>query len=159
MKYLSIFFIGLTFFAGSCNTNSNPAPISVLEQLNVDLDLIDNWLVDNEIPDTLHHPSQIRYTINQTGTGLVVPQLTDIVEVAYEGRFLDTGAIFDESTGLELVLNNTISGWQIMVPEMKEGDKFTIYLPSLYGYGTRGSGPIPPNTVIVFDIELLSIRN
>jgi FKBP-type peptidyl-prolyl cis-trans isomerase FkpA len=160
MKNIIFLFIGSMIFSSGCtDLNVLPVPLSEAEQLVIDLELIDNWIAENGIQDVQIHSSKIRYTINEIGAGTIAPKLSDIVKVNYEGRFLDTGTKFDGNPSLDFILSQTIPGWQIMVQEMKEGDSFTIYLPSAYGYGNRGSGPggIPPNTVIVFDIKLLKI--
>ena len=157
MKYLGILFIGLVIFSLGCSTPIDEDTFSEVEQFSTDLSLIDNWIADNKISDTLHHVSEIRYTINQAGTGTESPERYDVVKVAYEGRYLDTGVVFDSNPNFETVLSQTIIGWQLMVPEMKEGDEFTIYIPSLYGYGRYGNVSIAPNTVLVFDIKLIRV--
>ena len=156
MKYIGVVLVGLIVFSIGCKPEE--VSISELEQFNIDLALIDNWITDNAITDTLHHSSEIRYTINQTGTGLR-PLLSDTVYVEYEGRFLDTGEVFDSSTGFSFRLDQTILGWQVMLSDMEEGDDYTIYLPSFFAYGTAGSSIIPPNAVLVFDIHLIRVSN
>jgi FKBP-type peptidyl-prolyl cis-trans isomerase len=133
--------------------------LTELERFNLDSDVIDNWIGINGIADTLHHPTKIVYTINKKGSGTIKPRLSDKVVVTYEGRLLESGKIFDSNTELSIELGSTILGWQIMVQEMRDGDEFTIYLQSFYGYADKGSGDlIPPNTVIAFDIELVRIE-
>jgi FKBP-type peptidyl-prolyl cis-trans isomerase FkpA len=160
MKHLSLFLIviGLSF---ACSTdNTIDTTISVEEQLAIDIALIDNWLADSSITNVLQHPTEIRYTVNKQGTGLEA-QVADVLRVKYEGRFLDTGVVFDSNESFDFVLNSgsIILGWFYMLQEMREGDEFTIYIPSKYAYGTRGNRSIPPNTVIVFDIELIRVGN
>ena len=159
MKQLSIvaIIIALTF---GCNDNNITIPITEAEQLEIDLEMIDNWLADSSITNVLQHPTEIRYTINKQGIG-VPAQIADVLRVKYEGRFLDTGVVFDSNETFDFVLNSgsIILGWFYMLQEMREGDEFTVYIPSKYAYGTRGSGTIPPNTVIVFDIELIRVGN
>jgi FKBP-type peptidyl-prolyl cis-trans isomerase len=159
MKKLNILLI-LVVLSFGCNDNNIIEPISEAEQLEIDLDLIDNWLADSSITNVLHHPTEIRYTINKQGSG-VPARVADVLRVKYEGRFLDTGLVFDSNETFDFVLNSgsIILGWFFMLQEMREGDEFTIYIPSKYAYGTRGSGTIPPNTVIVFDIELIRVGN
>lgn len=50
-----------------------------------------------------------------------------------------------------------IAGWQIALCRMHEGDCWKIYVPANLGYGSRTSGPIPGNSTLIFDIELLRI--
>ena len=157
MKYLGVLIAGLMMFTLGCSDPAEEDEFDVEAQFSTDLDLIDNWITENAITDTLHHWTKIRYTINQQGDGIKA-QPADAVKVKYEGRFLD-GEVFDSNESYDFVLNtgSVILGWYYMVQEMREGDEFTIYLPSFYAYGPNGSGSIPPNTVIVFDITLIRV--
>ena len=161
MKYLGGLFVGIILFTIAC-TEEVVDPISPIEQFFIDSELIDAWLTENAVTDTLIEEfSQIRYTINVEGpaTG-ISPRFNegDSIKVTYEGRLLD-GTIFDSADSTDLALDNTIPGWQIMLPLMSEGDEYTIYLQSIYGYGTTGNGTtIPENTNIIFDIELIRVK-
>ena len=159
MKYLGVLVGGLMIFTLGCD-NTIDDPFDEAAQFAIDIDLIDNWFADTTITDTLHHPTKIRYTINQNGNG-VKAQVSDVLRVSYEGRFLETGVVFDSSESFDFVINSggIILGWYYMLQEMKEGDEFTIYLPSFYAYGPTGNGSIPPNTILVFDITLIRVGN
>ena len=79
----------------------------------------------------------------------------------YKGYFLNE-TVFDSNLApklpIEFTLNTLIQGWQIGFQKFKAGGKGKIIVPSVYGYGTQGSGSIPPNTILVFDVELVSFR-
>jgi FKBP-type peptidyl-prolyl cis-trans isomerase FkpA len=51
-----------------------------------------------------------------------------------------------------------IAGWQIGIPLLKTGGSGIFLLPSASGYGTSGYGSIPPNTVLIFEIDLVSVQ-
>ena len=158
MKQLNILLIVIALSFG-CTDNTIDNTIPVEEQLAIDIALIDNWLADSSITDVIVHPTGIRYTINKQGSGPKA-EITDIVRINYEGRFLDTGIVFDSGEIGPVVFNagwGLIEGWYHIVLEMYEGDEYTVYIPSKYAYGNRGSGNIPPNTVIVFDIDLIRV--
>ena len=159
MKYLGVLVGGLMIFTLGCD-NTIDDPFDEAAQFAIDIDLIDNWFADTTITDTLHHPTRIRYTINKKGDGIRA-QVADVIRVKYEGRFLDTGEVFDSSESWDTVLNSggMILGWYYMLQEMDEGDEFTIYLPSFYAYGPSGRAPILPNTILVFDITLIRVGN
>lgn len=86
------------------------------------------------------------------------------LRVRYTG-WLRTGVQFDSNVGsgnpFEFVLGagEVISGWDIGVAGMRVGGKRRLVLGSDYGYRSQGSGPIPPNATLVFDVELVSIAN
>lgn len=98
--------------------------------------------------------------INPPGTGNN-PTASSVVKVKYKGYFLD-GTLFDESPGDETrqfsLGGGVIPGWQIAVPLLKPGGKGKFFIPSGYAYGRYGSGTIPGNSVLIFDIELISFR-
>lgn len=92
------------------------------------------------------------------------------VEVHYTGWLYDPkapnlhGAKFDSSRTsgnpftFQVGGRQVIKGWDLGVVGMKVGGKRTLMIPSYLGYSTAGSGAIPPNTHLVFDIELLSVK-
>ncbi len=90
------------------------------------------------------------------------PRKSSRVKVHYEGR-LKNGKIFDSSykrgEPIEFGLNGVIKGWTIALQEMRIGDKWTIFIHPKFGYGKRGAGKdIGPNTLLVFDVELLGFK-
>lgn len=132
--------------------------ISPQEQLQRDIAAIDAYLEEEGI-DAVEDPSGIRYVFNAEGTGRQAT-IADNVIANYEGRFFD-GTVFDsQNSGRDntpFPVGGVIAGWQIMLTQMQEGDDVTVYIPSGLAYGIRGSGSIPPNTNLVFDIELLEV--
>ena len=97
------------------------------------------------------------YVIDQLGTG-AYPSAGSNVTVAYIGYFTD-GSLFDESpsTGITFNLQNVIEGWTLGIPKFKEGGNGTLLVPSGLGYGPTGTGSIPANQVLIFDVELIDI--
>jgi FKBP-type peptidyl-prolyl cis-trans isomerase len=108
------------------------------------------------------HESGMQYKSLQKGpAGGVSPTVADKVSIHYEGRLLD-GTVFDSSykrgEKANFPLSNLVKGWQIALPMMKPGDKWTIWLPSDLAYGNAGSPPnIPPGATLEFDIEYFGI--
>jgi len=84
------------------------------------------------------------------------------LRMRYTG-WLRTGSQFDSNTsasGFSFVLGvgQVIQGWDIGVAGMKVGGRRRLVFGSQYGYGPRGSGPIPGNATLVFDVELVSVN-
>lgn len=96
----------------------------------------------------------VYYSITSKGKG---PKLamSDTVNVNYSGKFLD-GKEFDSGKNFQVVLgvSQVIYGWHMGLSELSRGDKATLYIPSPLGYGEQGAGTIPPNSILVFDIEV-----
>lgn len=105
--------------------------------------------------------SGLQYRIVTAGQGKQ-PQGTDTVVVHYRGTLLD-GNEFDSSykrnKPATLPLSGVIKGWQEALPLMKEGAKWELFIPPELAYGTRGSGGrIGPNQTLVFEVELLEVK-
>ena len=109
--------------------------------------------------------SGLYYVITQNGAGLHA-KAGQKVSMNYVGKFLD-GKVFDGNMDdnykpLKAPLNFTlgigqvIKGWDEAVQLLNPGSRATIYLPSGIAYGPNGGGPIPPNSILVFNVELLS---
>lgn len=97
------------------------------------------------------------YIIDEPGTGDPITE-TSTVTVAYSGYFLD-GTEFDASieSGVQFNLQNLIPGFKEGITYFKEGGKGKLLLPPDLGYGETGSGSIPRNAVLIFDIEVKSL--
>lgn len=104
--------------------------------------------------------SGLQYRVLTAGSG-DAPQATDTVRVHYEGRLI-SGDVFDSSyqrgEPVSFPLNGVIPGWSEGVQLMTPGAKYEFTIPAALAYGPSGTGPIPPNSVLVFDVELLEIN-
>jgi FKBP-type peptidyl-prolyl cis-trans isomerase FkpA len=124
------------------------------KQLEVDKALIENYLSENNLTAE-STASGLYYIIENPGTG-TQPTIDSEVTVRYSGKFL-SGTVFDSGTA-SFPLSNVIKGWQEGIPLYKAGGKGTLIIPSGLAYGPNGSGPIPGNTVLLFDIYLISVK-
>ncbi|HEX6591141.1 MAG TPA: FKBP-type peptidyl-prolyl cis-trans isomerase [Moraxellaceae bacterium] len=104
--------------------------------------------------------SGLQYEVITEGKG-ASPKPSDVVRVHYEGKLTD-GSVFDSSLQrgepAEFPLDRVIPGWTEGLQLMKVGSKYKLTVPSALGYGEQGMGPIPPNSVLVFEVELLEIK-
>jgi len=103
--------------------------------------------------------SGLQYKVITEGTGPIVGE-GEQVKVHYTGKFIN-GKVFDSSVdrGEPAIMspNGVIKGWTEALGMMKVGSKWELVIPSELGYGTRDKGPIPGNSVLIFEIELLDI--
>lgn len=110
-------------------------------------------------PGVKETPSGLQYKVIQEGSG-ESPASEDVVEVHYTGKLLD-GTVFDSSVErgqpIRFPLNGVIKGWTEGLQLMKPGAKYILYIPSDLAYGDRETGPIPANSTLIFEVELLSI--
>ncbi len=105
-------------------------------------------------------PSGLQYTVTKEGKG-EKPAATDKVKVHYTGKLLD-GKVFDSSVerGEPVVfpLNGVIPGWTEGIQLLAPGAKATLFIPPDLAYGAQGRPPvIPPNSALIFDVELIEI--
>ena len=105
--------------------------------------------------------SGLQYKVITAGEGKS-PQKSDKVTVHYRGTLID-GTEFDSSYSRNkpatFGVGQVIPGWTEALLMMKEGDKWEIVLPSKLAYGERGAGAkIPPNSTLVFEVELISVN-
>ena len=104
---------------------------------------------------------QYKYITKSSDSTAKTPKLSDKVRVHYAGALLN-GTEFDSSIKrgepLEFPVNAVIKGWQELLTLMKEGEKVKAWIPSALGYGAEGASPvIPPNALLVFEVELLNV--
>lgn len=104
--------------------------------------------------------SGLQYRVITEGTG-VKPTATDTVSVHYVGKLLD-GTEFDSSISrgepVAFPVNGVIAGWTEALQLMPQGSKWELVIPSDLAYGPGGNGPIPPNSVLIFEVELLEVK-
>ena len=162
MKLYPVFAILIVCFVFSC-LNSDDEPIvnnfDPLEQWNQENDAFQDYFAQNNLNPQFDSLQGFYFTIDSVGVGNN-PNINSIVTVRYKGYLLD-GTVFDETMGSDSVafsLTRVIRGWQLGIPKYQKGGKGTLFLPSFLAYGTQGSGPIPPNTPLIFDVELLDFQ-
>ena len=105
-------------------------------------------------------PSGLQYKVLREGNG-PRPQATDEVRVNYRGTLVN-GVEFDSSYGREepatVKVNGAIKGWTEALQLMKSGAKWQLFVPAELAYGERQFNRIPPNSTLIFEVELLSIE-
>ena len=106
-------------------------------------------------------PDGLEYRVVSSGPASGAhPGPGDEVKVNYEGKLLD-GKVFDSSfqrgEPLDLPLDRVIPGWTEALQLMRPGDEWILYIPPKLGYRDREAGPIPPNSLLIFRVQLISI--
>ncbi len=132
------------------------------QQLYEDIASIDEYMEMNGfIP--LEHESGLRYIVQKEGEGRK-PTAGDHVTIHFKGELLD-GSLLDSSYDHDAPIDFTlgsgavIEGWEIGISLMSKGAVYTFYIPSTLAYGENGLGElIKPNSILVYEIELLEIE-
>ncbi len=121
----------------------------------------EQFLQDNKKkPEVKETASGLQYVVEKEGEG-AQPTATDEVTVHYTGKLLD-GTVFDSSVSrgepATFPLNRVIPGWTEGVQLMKEGAKYTFFIPSDLAYGAQGvPNAIPPHSTLIFEVELIKV--
>lgn len=161
MKFKCLSAIFLMIGLSACLNNDDNPTISFdpIAQFNEDQMEIEEYLAANNIDATFDSLTAVYYLIENEGTG-ANPTVNSSVEVKYKGYFLN-GDVFDQSppdTTVSFPLSGVILGWQLGIPLFQKGGSGKLFLVSGLAYGPSGQGPIPPNTPIVFDVELVDFQ-
>jgi FKBP-type peptidyl-prolyl cis-trans isomerase FkpA len=160
-RLLILFSISL--FVYSCNKSSDPGCTFTESTLVVpasELASLQAWVSTNR-PTAILHPGGFYYEINAAGTGTVTPSVCSAVTVKYVG-YLSTGVKFtsatEETVPSTFNLGGLILGWQRGLPLIKAGGSINLYLPPSLGYGANAAGTIPPNSILLFTIQLTAVQ-
>ena len=119
------------------------------------------FLAENAKKDSvITTASGLQYKVLVKGEG-EVPQMTDKVQVHYEGRLID-GTVFDSSRKhgdkpTEFLPSQVIKGWTEALTMMPVGSKWQLFIPYQLAYGERNAGQIKPYSALIFDVELIGI--
>lgn len=146
---------------GSNVATKIPAPKTENGQNMTNTQTPESFLAENAKKDgVITTASGLQYEVITSGTGKT-PGPADTVAAHYAGTLLD-GSEFDNSykrgAPLTIPVGGVIPGWTEALLKMKEGDKWKLYIPPALGYGARGAGPIPPNSLLIFEVELVEVK-
>lgn len=145
---------------GGVNANSQAEQQAAIDAALQDI------TTDETSPTTMtnENPAQLKITDTVVGTGEVA-KAGDKVTVNYVGAFTN-GKVFDASANngtqgftFTLGAGQVIKGWDQGVAGMRVGGRRNLVIPASLGYGEQDYGPIPGNSTLVFDVELLKISN
>ena len=141
--------------------NTDNIAIYQTEQGKIDQKLIKEYLAKNALSKYGVTKSGIYYVVEKSGTAQK-PTINNNVDCHYKGYLLD-GTQFDSSydrgQSTQFPLSGVIQGWQEGIPTIGKGGKVKLLIPSGLAYGSRGIGNIiKPNSVLVFDVELIDFQ-
>jgi FKBP-type peptidyl-prolyl cis-trans isomerase FkpA len=126
-------------------------------QKAIDQKTIAAFIAKNNMTNVQKTETGLNYVITAQGNG---PQVTagDSITVKYTGK-LSSGKVFESNTfPLQVGRGMVIPGWDEGLQKFKQGGKGTLLIPSGLGYGDQGNPTIPANSVLIFDVEILSVK-
>lgn len=139
--------------SGTCNPAYNGCA-AIAPQYEIDS--VAKYLSDNNIHDTVKHCSGMFYKIDTVGSGKS-PDICSSITISYKGQ-LEDGTTFDQSSSLTYLLSRFILGFRNGILLIKEGGTIHLYIPPSLAYGSQGVTGIPPNSMLIFDVTLLSVQ-
>ena len=149
---LLAFLVAPLLFAACGKTNTECVPATVASEKAAMV----AYCTANNIMYT-EHASGILYEVMAPGLS-TQPTLANTVAVVYTGKLLN-GNQFDASANpVRLALSGVIKGWQIGIPLIKKGGRIKLVIPSSLAYGCNGSGSIPANSPLYFEVSLTDVR-
>jgi FKBP-type peptidyl-prolyl cis-trans isomerase FkpA len=145
---LGISVVGCTKKDSSCTPPGSSAPES-------EVDILTKYITENNISASKDGRG-FYYKVDALGTG-THPDACSDVTVNYKGWLTD-GSVFDQAENVKFNLGGLISGWQAGIPLIAKGGKITLYLPPSLGYGSKATGKIPANSILIFSIDLVKVH-
>ena len=111
-------------------------------------------------PGVVTLPSGLQYRVIKDGSG-TSPKVSDVATVHYEGKLVN-GTVFDSSykrgEPAQFQPRNVIKGWTEALQLMKTGSEWELFIPPDLAYGPQGRPSIPPNSTLIFKVELIAVN-
>lgn len=155
--------LSVTFLLSGCFKKENDCAPKNIVASSGEIKTLNDYLTSQSISAT-PHSSGLFYKMIQDGNG-TAPTLCSDVRVNFSGR-LPNGTEFEKNTDVILNVKITLESWRIMLPMMKPGARYILYVPPTLGYGSEGKKDKGTNTVVVepnapvliYDITLLEVK-
>ena len=147
------FYLGLFLFIASCSQESD---------LQLNLQQSETFLLNNLTNNQVIIIEEgLQYSIIQSGdTDTISPDLSETITAHFHGTLMD-GTVFWSSVEmgdpLTIQLSQLIQGCQKAISQMREGDIWRVFIHPDLAYGEEGRPTIPPNSTLIFEIELINI--
>ena len=118
---------------------------------------VENYLDTSGITGATKHCSGVYYKIDAPGSG-ATPDICSYISFKYRGS-LTNGNVFQEvANPIESDLAGLIGGFRNGIPLIKAGGRITLYIPPSLGYGNQAQGNIPPNSILIFQVDLVGVQ-
>ena len=157
----ALFMTGMTNCGNNTTESSEQTTPDYGQQIKDNKTLGREFMEQNAKNDSVTQTtSGLQYMVLKEGTG-AKPSAEDTVTVHYTGKLLD-GTVFDSSVErgepATFAVGQVIPGWVEGLQLMREGAAYRLFIPSNLAYGPHGTGPIQPNSTLIFDVQLLKVE-
>ena len=145
-----------SFLAGCSKNPSCDYNECSIKAPDTEIQAVQGYLSSKGITNAVQHCSGLYYVVDNIGTGKH-PNACSTVNVDDVGT-LTNGNVFDQNTGYSFSLSEVIPGWRNGIPQVRAGGEVHLYVPPTLGYGSQPYGPIPANSILVFDVKLNAVQ-
>lgn len=132
--------------------------IEIVEQEEFDRTKIKNYIAETKLTPIDTTETGIYYSITKDGNGEQLDSNSTSVIITYNGYYADSTSFDLKETPVTFNLSEVIPGWQKALPILEKGGSGTFLIPSNLAYGPSGSGSIPSNTMLIYDITLVDFN-
>lgn len=158
MKKVAGLMLAVALVAGIISCSKDPDIADPFAQLSKDTAAIRTYLMQNGISAT-KIAYGVWFSVDKSAKGMRA-NYQDTMLMTYTMRLMTDGSIVDQSSSsVSFSLASLITGIQVAMPFFQKGNKGKIFIPSSYGYGAVGQGKVPANSNLIFEFELLDIKN
>lgn len=157
MKKIAVFTLGCVLFLLSCNKKNDSCSYDscAIKAPDSEITTLQNYLTSNSITATMHC-SGVFYSVQSEGTSRN-PTACSNISVKYKGM-LTNGTVFDETVNpVSFNLGMLVPAWRNVLPLIKGGGRIILYVPPTLGYGNQANGPIPANSILIFEVDLVTV--
>ncbi|MBO9728177.1 MAG: FKBP-type peptidyl-prolyl cis-trans isomerase [Chitinophaga sp.] len=159
MKKAFLFGSLFLLFLAACTKKKEGLPAYNWQaQYTIDSTKIVTYAVNNNITNLKHDSAGIFYQIINRGDTKDTANTAATVTINYVCRFLDN-SVYDSVNNATSGLNGALDGLKYGIPKIGKGGSIKLLLPSAFAYGQMGNTRVPPNTVLIFDIQLKDFTN
>jgi FKBP-type peptidyl-prolyl cis-trans isomerase FkpA len=155
MKRLLFAMLIIAAISGCSKKNTCDYNECAIKAPDSEIQAVQSYLASKGITDAVQHCSGMFYVVINSGSGNH-PSACSQVNVTYKGT-LTNGSTFDQGT-TTLGLDQVITGWRNGIPKVGVGGVIRLYIPPTLGYGSQANGPIPANSILVFDVTLNGVQ-
>ena len=156
--------VAVMAFAAGCNKKDNATTVCSYTQEDLDnmyapgneVNALAQFISKDSI-DAIMDPRGFYYKIDTAGS-YSRPLPCANITINYTGTFI-SGKVFDQGKNVAFNLDALILGWKMGLPLIGKNGKITLYLPPSFAYGSHEINGIPPNSILVFSIELINFTN
>lgn len=154
-RFLILLLSLVIFISASCLKDTSCDPKTAQSEATA----MQSYATAEGINATVDPTSGLFYEVLVPGN-TTIPTVNSKIFIRYRGELLD-GSIFDQETDhteTGFILGGLIPGWQLGLQQIGEGGHIRLIVPSSLGYGCQPNGPIPGNSILFFDIELIDVQ-